>query len=99
MNAGGVAKACKSSEHYFVAIQSRVSGKRERNTLATFPSLANNHWKRWLIRDIISLSHDRDMKVTAVKEGPMAHQLVGGVMDHQGYDGYQARERDLAHWD
>ena len=29
----------------------------------------------------------------------MAHQLVGSVKDYQGYDGYQARERDLAHWD
>lgn len=29
-----------------------ISGKRERNTLVTYPELANNCWKRQLIRDI-----------------------------------------------
>jgi hypothetical protein len=29
----------------------------------------------------------------------MPHQLVGKVTAYQGFDGYQARERDLAHWD
>ncbi len=39
------------------------------------------------------------LKDLSDREGPMVHQLVGGVKAHQGYDGYQARERDLAHWD
>lgn len=43
-------------------------------------------------------SYDIPIERISVKERPMAHQLVGEVMAHQGYDGYQARERDLAHW-
>ena len=39
------------------------------------------------------------MKAPAARERPMAYQLVGEVMAHQGYDGYRARERDPAHWD
>ena len=38
-------------------------------------------------------------KDTLVRERPIAYQLVGEVMAHQGYDGYRARERDPTHWD
>ncbi len=51
MNAGGVAKACKSNEIIVVAILRWLSGKRERNTLVIYLFLANNSWKRELIRD------------------------------------------------
>jgi hypothetical protein len=99
MNAGGVSKACKSNGHNTVAIQGYVSGKRERNTLVTYLVLANNRWKRRLIRDIDKLTYVYLLKDLSVQERPMVHQVVGGVMAHQAYDGYQARERDLAHWD
>ena len=35
----------------------------------------------------------------ALGEEPMAHQLVGGIKAHQGYDGYGVREHDPTHWD
>ena len=66
------------------------SGKRERNTLAIFPALVNNPPKGGLIHDIVPPPYGSGMKVPAVREEPMAHQLVGGVKAHQGYDGYQA---------
>ena len=66
------------------------SGKRERNTLVIFPALVNNPPKGGLIHDIATWSYDLVVKVPAVREEPMAHQLVGGVKAHQGYDGYQA---------
>ena len=75
------------------------SGKRERNTLAIYLALVNNHWKRWLIHDMDGGTHVIPIESFSVQEEPMFHQLVGGVTAHQGYDGYQARERDLAHWD
>ncbi len=98
MNAGGVSKACKSNGCIFVAILEYISGKRERNTLVTFPELVNNCWKRQLIRDIDEGAYAILIERISVQERPMAHQLVGSVKDYQGYDGYQARERDLAHW-
>ena len=98
MNAGGVSKACKSNGRNQIAIFGGDSGKRERNTLVTYPELANNHWKRWLIRDIDEGAQAILIESFSVREGPMVHQLVGGVTAHQGNDGYQARERDLAHW-
>ena len=39
------------------------------------------------------------IKVPALREGPMAYQLVGEVMAHQGDDGYGVREHDPTHWD
>ncbi len=30
------------------------------------------------------------LKDLSVREGPMAYQLVGEVIAHQGYDGYRA---------
>ncbi len=69
--------------------QRSISGKRERNTLVIFPELVNNPSKGGLIHDIASWSYGPEVKVPAVREEPMAHQLVGGVIDHQGDDGYQ----------
>ena len=39
------------------------------------------------------------IKAPALKEKPMAYQLVGEVIAHQGYDGYGVREHDPTHWD
>ena len=39
------------------------------------------------------------IKVSALREGSMAYQLVGKVMAYQGYDGYRVWEHDPAHWD
>ncbi len=39
------------------------------------------------------------IKAPALEEGPMAYQLVGEVMAHQGIDGYGVREHDPTHWD
>ena len=83
---------------HLVAIQRCTSGKRERNTLATYLELVDNSWKRLLIHDIDGGTQVIPIESFSVREGPMFHQLVGGVTAHQGYDGYQARERDLAHW-
>jgi hypothetical protein len=83
---------------YLVAIQRYTSGKRERNTLATYLELVDNDWKRSLIHDIDGGTQVIPIESFSVREGPMVHQLVGGVTAHQGDDGYQARERDLAHW-
>ena len=39
------------------------------------------------------------IKAPALWERPMAYQLVGEVMAHQGYDGYGVREHGPTHWD
>ncbi len=39
------------------------------------------------------------IKAPALREKPMAYQLVGEVMAHQGNDGYGVREHDPTHWD
>ena len=89
MNAGGVSKACKSYELFFVAIQKIVSGKRVRNTLAIYLAIGDNLSKdelipRWSYLDYVLISKAQN----ALREEPMAYQLVGGVKAHQGYDGY-----------
>ena len=58
MNASGVSKACKSNGSPEPARAKEDSGKRERNTLATYPGVVNNPWKRGLIRDIQGGSSD-----------------------------------------
>ena len=88
MNAGGMSKACKSNG-LSVIISMIDSGKRERNTLVTYLGPVNNHWKRWLIHDIVP-TVNVGMKGPPVREGPMSYQLVGEVMAYQGYDGYRA---------
>ena len=47
------------------------------------------------ISDDTGCDHERQRLVrkaatAALRERPAAHQLVGGVTDHQGYDGYPA---------
>jgi hypothetical protein len=39
------------------------------------------------------------IKAPALREKPMAYQLVGEVMAHQGYDEYGVREHGPTHWD
>ncbi len=39
------------------------------------------------------------IKAPALKEKPMAYQLVGEVTAHQGNDGYGVREHGPTHWD
>ena len=51
MNAGGVAKACKSNGLSELAL--KVSGKRESNTLVTYPKDENNPGKLGLILDVL----------------------------------------------
>ncbi len=38
-------------------------------------------------------------KAFALRERPMSYQLVGGVKDYQGNDGYRVLEHDPAQWD
>ena len=87
MNAGGVSKACKSSGVCLVAILDIFSGKRVRNTLAICLVVGHNSAKaelipRWPLRFIF-----QSKAQNALREEPMAYQLVGGVTAHQGYDG------------
>ena len=87
MNAGGVSKACKSNGFLLIARKKGDSGKRERNTLVTYPRLVDNDWKRSLIHDIDEGTQVILIESFSVWEGPMVYQLVGGVTAHQGYDG------------
>jgi hypothetical protein len=65
----------------------KVSGERVSNTWVTCPEEGDNHWKRWLIPHVVTRVRDLVIKAPALREGPMAYQLVGGVMAHQGDDG------------
>ena len=80
-----MSKACKSHEPDAITSR-RVSGRRERNTLVTYPRDADNPPKGRLIRDTVPPVNGV-IKAPALWEGPMFYQLVGGVMAHQGYDG------------
>ncbi|TSC76550.1 MAG: hypothetical protein G01um101431_683 [Parcubacteria group bacterium Gr01-1014_31] len=82
MNAGGVSKACKSNE----SAARRTSGERVSNTLVTCPEVRNNQAKAWLIPDVIRWHESAEERRKPLQEGPMAYQLVGEVMAHQGYD-------------
>ena len=82
MNASGVSKACKSNDPF------GESGKRERNTLVTYLCLGHNSGKLELIPDGLAVSWIAS-KGSPDREGPMAYQLVGEVMAHQGYDAYR----------
>ena len=55
--------------------------------MVTYPELVNNCWKRQLIRDIDEGAYAILIERISVQERPMAHQLVGEVIAHQGYDG------------
>ena len=89
MNAGGVSKACKSNDCTCDYIKTYKSGRRERNTLVTFPTIVNNSAKAVLIRDMTTVSRLL-LKDLSLWDGPMSYQLVGEVKAHQGYDGYRA---------
>ena len=65
--------------------QGPESGKRESNTLVTYLWLGHNPEKSGLIPDMFCL-YFRQSKDLSVREGPMAHQLVGRVMAYQGED-------------
>jgi hypothetical protein len=54
--------------------------------------MADNQSKDWLIRRTFPERHllGKIGPQGSLKEGPASHQLVGGVIDHQGYDGYPA---------
>ena len=51
--------------------------------------MGDNRAKVWLIPHTISLKHFKGMKGPqgSFEEEFTAYQLVGGVKDHQGYDG------------
>ncbi len=82
MNAGGMAKACKSKVRVFIS----ELGKRESNTLVTYPRFENNFEKSKIILDGLFLIYIKKSKGPPIGEGPMAYQLVGEVMAHQGDD-------------
>ena len=65
-----------------------ASGKRERNTLVTYPCVANNSAKAELIHDMVP-TVSVGMKDLSRKERPMFDQLVGRVTAYQGYDRYR----------
>ena len=74
----------------FTSFGKTISGKRERNTLVTYLEVANNSGKPELIRDVDEDTSVDSLKAQALRDGPMAYQLVGEVMAHQGYDEYRA---------
>ena len=51
MNAGGVDKACKSNEYFFMLAFKNISGERVSITLVTCPKVLDNLRKRKLIQD------------------------------------------------
>ena len=57
MNASGRLNTCKSRGISFVAIRDYETGKRVRNTYATFPKLVNSPRKRGLIHRNITKWH------------------------------------------
>ena len=54
MNAGGVAKACKSYDHFESARICSGSGKRVSNTLVTYLKVRHNVPKGTLIPDVVA---------------------------------------------
>ena len=69
MNASGRLNTCKSRGSRSVAIQMLATGKRVRNTYATFPLLGNSPGKLGLIPHIILVGHPTDIKVLTVTDG------------------------------
>ena len=68
-----------------------VSGERLSNTWTSYPAHGDNPGKPGLIPDGLHLPHGNWSKgwtfVLPVREASAAHQLVGEVTAHQGYDG------------
>ena len=85
MNAGGVPNTCKSNGKPIFGLAE--SGARVSNTWLTCPSAGDNQWKRWLIPHTVEGVRDPSKKAAALKEGAVAHQLVGRVKAYQGEDG------------
>jgi hypothetical protein len=86
MNAGGMAKTCKSNEHTDWVTERYVSGERVRNRQVTYPELQNSVPKGAVILDDM-LCVMQGIKDLSVWERPVSYQLVGEVMAHQGDDG------------
>jgi hypothetical protein len=53
----------------------------------TCPEEGDNRWKRRLIPHVVVRVRGLTIKALALREGPAAYQLVGGVMAHQGNNG------------
>jgi hypothetical protein len=69
MNASGRLNTCKSWGSRGVAIHLLATGKRVRNTYATFPLLWHSPGKLGLIPHIILMRHLIDIKASAVTDG------------------------------
>ncbi len=82
MNAGGVPNTCKSNENPIFGLGD--SGERVSNTLVTCPEAGDNPAKVGLIPHVLQRVRGLWWKVSALREGPAAYQLVGGVMAYQG---------------
>ena len=88
MNAGGMAKTCKSNGHIDWVTESCVSGERVRNRQVTYPALQNSVPKGAIIlNDVLCVM--QGTKDLSVWERPVSYQLVGEVTAHQGFDGYR----------
>ncbi len=86
MNAGGVPNTCKSNVN--LSAMRGESGGRVSNTWLTCPSEGDNGWKRLLIpHTLVGIRGPMRKAVRVLKEGAVAHQLVGRVTAYQGEDG------------
>ena len=63
------------------------SGARVSNTWLTYPSEGDNHGKLWLRPRMLTVVRGAVRKATVLREGAVAHQLVGRVTAYQGEDG------------
>ena len=93
MNAGGVSKACKSNAYSNISMANgRVTHWQSAPKTRIISRKAGQY-------SIVLKSSSFLIKAPALREEPMAYQLVGEVTAHQGYDGYGVREHDPTHWD
>jgi hypothetical protein len=63
--------------------------------VGTYPSVGDNTAKAVLIPHTLC----GGKRAIALKSGPAAHQVVGGVMAHQARDGSLVCEDDQPDWD
>ncbi len=86
MNAGGMAKTCKSNGHSNWVTENYVSGERVRNRQVTYLWLRNSSSKGGVMPDdvICIMQMTKDL---SARERPVSYQLVGEVTAHQGDDG------------
>ena len=73
MNASGRLNTCKSRGINWVAILGYETGKRVRNTYATFPKLVNSLSKERLIPHKTAALHGVTVKASVVKDGHALH--------------------------